>query len=170
MIQKMHNHATVQIRTFNPSDRKDLVRCLEGLCDYLIPLDPLKRIRRLPAWGKTYTRSLLSKIKHHNGIIYVAEYDSKIIGVIAGIILKQSKLDLLEFAPTKFGRVLELFVDEKFRGKHVGRLLMKKMEAYFKSAECDFVRIEVFQPNTLARDFYRKRGYTDRVIDTIKHL
>ena len=167
MNQRLMNST---VRKYRPSDQHALMKCLEGLCDYLIPLDPLKRIRRHPTWGKTYTRSLLDKINHHNGVIYVAECDRKIIGIIAGIIQKQSKLDLLEFAPTKFGRVLELFVDEKFRGKYVGRLLMEKMEEYFKSEGCDFVRIEVFQPNKLAHDFYKKRGYADRVIDMAKQL
>ncbi len=170
MNMKMLNHTTVRIRKYNPSDRKDLVMSLEDLCDYLIPLDPLKRIRRLPAWGKTYTRSLLGKIKHHHGVIYIARYDNKVIGVIAGIILRQSKLDLLEFAPTKFGRALELFVDEKYRRKYVGQLLMEKMEYYFRLQGCDFVRIEVFEPNTNAHSFYQSLGYSDRLRDMIKKL
>lgn len=161
---------SIQIRKFSGFDRKDLVRCLEGLCDYLIPLDPIKRIRRLPPWGTSYTRSLLQKIKRNNGVIYLAQCDGKTIGIIAGIILKQNKLDLLEFAPTKFGRVLELFVEEKLRGKHVGQLLIEKMEDYFRSAKCDFVRIEVFEPNVNARSFYQRLGYNDRVIDLIKKV
>ncbi len=32
------------------------------------------------------------------------------------------------------------------------------------------MRLEVFEPNNLAHDFYKKRGYKDRVIDMLKEL
>jgi len=64
-------------------------------------------MRRLPPWGKLYTTSLLHKIKKHTGIIFVAEINTEIVGVIARIILKQTKLDLLEVKPTKSGLIVE---------------------------------------------------------------
>ena len=160
----------VVIRKYNQADRDDVVRCLEGLFDYLTPLDPLKRMRRLPPWGKLYTTSLLHKIKKHTGIIFVAEINTEIVGVIARIILKQTKLDLLEVKPTKSGRILELFVDENFRGKRIGKRLMNTMEDYFRNAGCDFARIEVFEPNTSAHRFYEALGYDDRAVDLVKSL
>lgn len=158
------------IRKYKSSDRKELKKCLEGLCDYLIPLDPLKKIRRLPEWATLYSRSLLEKIKRNDGVIYVAQYNNKIIGIVAGIILKQSKLDQLDFSVTKSGRVLELFIEEKYRNKQIGKKLMDKIEQYFRNAHCDIIRIEVFEPNIGAHRFYKKLGYMDRVIDLIKEV
>lgn len=158
------------IRRYRSSDHKELEKCLEGLCDYLIPLDPLKKIRRLPTWVTLYTRSLLEKIKRNDGVIYVATHNNKIVGIIAGVILKQSKLAQLDFSVTKSGRVLELFVHKKYRNQQIGRMLMDKMEQYFKNAHCDIIRVEVFEPNLLAHRFYESLGYNDRIRDMIKEI
>ncbi len=51
-------------------------------------------------------------------------------------------------------------------GKNRGFLFLA--ESYFKSKNCDVVRVDVFSPNTLAHEFYRKFGYCDRIVDMIK--
>ena len=61
----------IVIRKYEQSDSKDVVKCLEGLFDYLIPLDPLKRLRRLKPWGPRYTKELLSKITNNKGAYIV---------------------------------------------------------------------------------------------------
>ena len=44
-------------------DHKEiLVQLIEELQDYLIALDPLKRLRRLPEYGEVYVSNLLNKI------------------------------------------------------------------------------------------------------------
>ena len=158
------------IRAYKENDKAGLVECLEGLCDYLVNVDPLKKIRRLPAFGRTYTQSLLKKIVRNNGALYVADDNGEIVGIIAGIVQNVSKLDQLSFASTKYGRVLELFVHPDYRGNHLGKLLVEKMEDHFKQLHCDHLRIEVFEPNKSAHQFYHALGYTDRVIDVIKEL
>ncbi|KKU87748.1 MAG: Ribosomal-protein-alanine acetyltransferase [Candidatus Gottesmanbacteria bacterium GW2011_GWA2_47_9] len=99
-----------------------------------------------------------------------ADDNGKIVGIIAGIVQNVSKLDQLSFASTKYGRVLELFVHPDYRGNHLGKLLVEKIEDHFKQLHCDHMRIEVFEPNKNARHFYYALGYTDRVIDLIKQL
>lgn len=143
---------------------------MEHLQDYLISVDTLKRLRRLPAYGGRYTRALISKVKKNKGLILLAYNDRDIAGCIAGIIERQSKDNLLECVPTKVGRVLELVVFEGYRRQGLGGKLMKRMETYFRRNGCDTIRVEVFEPNRKARGFYHRSGYQDRVVDIIKRI
>ncbi len=160
----------IKIEKYKESDKQDLVKCMVELQDYLISIDPMKRLRRVPDYGKKYTDNLLEKINKHKGIIFLAKADNKVIGCIAGIIEKQKPENLLECVPTKASRVLEVYVDEKFRGKSAGSQLMKKFEDYCKKSGCDFIRVEVFVPNSKAHTFYQKMNYNNRIIDMLKKI
>ncbi len=158
------------IRQYSAEDKNTLVALMEELQDYLVQIDTMKRLRRLPEWGKHYTNELLKKIKKDGGVIFIAEAENIPFGFVAGILNKQSKDELLGCVPTKSGRVVELIVSEKYRSKKVGKILMSKIEEYFKKQNCDIIQIEVFGPNTLAHDFYKKLGYGDRDFDMIKKI
>lgn len=160
----------ITIRPYNHADKDAVVRCLESLSDYLAPLDPINKIRRLPLWGKRYTSWLLNAVKKQDGAIFVAQIDGRIVGVIAVVVVKMTKLDQLSFAATQMGRVLELFVHEPFRHQGVGNFLMQKAECHLREKQCEFVRIEVFEPNVGAHKFYQSLGYTDRLRDMIKKI
>jgi ribosomal protein S18 acetylase RimI-like enzyme len=72
--------------------------------------------------------------------------------------------------PSKSGRILELVVKEACRGQGIGSMLIRRMEDYFRLKGCDIVRVEVFVPNTHAREFYAREQYSNRVIDMVKKL
>lgn len=160
----------ISIRQYSAKDKKAILLLLEELQDYLVQIDTMKRLRRLPGWGKKCTNDLLKKIKKEDGIIFIAESEGLPLGFVAGILSKQSKDELLGCVPTKSGRVVELIISEKYRGKNIGKILMNKMEEYFKQQNCDIIQIEVFGPNTLAHNFYKKLGYDDRDFDMIKKI
>ncbi len=158
------------IRQYNENDKESLIELMNKLQDYLISIDPLKRMRRLLGYGENYTGQLLSKTKNHDGIIFLAEIGNKVVGCIAGAIEEQSKVDLLGYSPFKDGRILEMVVDENYRGHNIGAKLMGSIEEYFKKKNCDAVRVEVFKPNLNAFQFYKKINYSERAIDLIKIL
>lgn len=45
---------------------------------------------------------------------------------------------------------------------------MERAEEYLKQHQCNALRVEVFEPNVNAHNFYRRLGYRDRIIDMIK--
>ena len=122
--------------------------CMIGLQDYLMKIDPLKRLRMLRGFGKKYAEKTLKLITKNNGKIFLAFIGKEIAGCIVGIIEKQPKEELFECIPTLSGRVQELFIFDKFRSLGIGKELMKKMEEYFISKRCSVIRVEVFKPNT----------------------
>jgi len=160
----------IKVRKYRSSDRPSIVQCMERFGDYLITVDHMKRQRRMPGYGEWFTSKMLEDVDKNNGLIYVVEKEARIVAFIAGTILGQSKQDLLECVPTKDGRIIELFVNEELRGQGIGTRLMEMMEEYFRENGCDVSRVEVFEPNVKAHNFYRKLGYRDRIIDMIKML
>lgn len=94
------------------------------------------------------------------------------VGLIAGILMpKQTPVDLLEHTPMQEGKILEFIVSSHSRGGGVGSKLLEAMEDHFRKRGCAYIHLqEVFAPNSSARSFYAKRGYTDRFIEMIKPL
>jgi ribosomal protein S18 acetylase RimI-like enzyme len=158
----------LKIREYVASDRAHIVGCMEELQDYLVNVDEMKFTRRMLEYGERFTEKLLQEVRDKKGRIYVAESQGKIVGFIAGIVYEWSTEVLLECIPLKSGRILELFVDSKHRRQGIGKMLMRKMEEYFHMGGCDVFRVEVFEPNTEAYQFYQGLGYQDRIIDMIK--
>lgn len=158
----------MNIRQYNEGDFLIIQKLMEDLQDYLVNIDPRKRTIRKEGYGESYTRRFFQRVKENEGVIYLLEEDHKIIGLIGGLIAKQTPEDLLECVPTKNGRVIELIVEKKYRGQNYGILLMNKMEEYFIEKNCTAFQVEVFEPNKNAHNFYKKCGYVDRMIDMIK--
>jgi ribosomal protein S18 acetylase RimI-like enzyme len=160
----------VAIREYRGSDRTAFVRLMEELQDYLVSIDDLKRMRRMPEYGESYTERTLQNVAKNNGIMYVAETKGRIVGLVVGVIHEQTREDLLEHVPFKRGVVLELIVAHGYRRKGVGTLLMEKIEGYFKQNGCSVVGVDVFFPNKIAYRLYSKLGYRDRDIWMTKKL
>jgi len=160
----------VEIREYRSSDRTAFVRLMEELQDYLVSLDDLKRMRRTPEYGESYTERTLQNVAKNNGIIYVAETKGRVVGSIVGIIHEQTREELLEHVPFKRGVVLELIVEVEYRKKRVGTLLMEKIEDYFRQNGCSVAGVDVFFPNKIAYRLYCRLGYCNRDIWMTKNL
>jgi ribosomal protein S18 acetylase RimI-like enzyme len=154
----------VRIRKYQGSDRTAFVRLMEQLMDYIVSIDDLKRTRRMPEFGESYTQRTLQKVAENEGIIYVAEVNEQLVGAVVGIIPEQTKEEQLEHVPSKCGEVLELVVESGYRGKGVGTMLMNKLEEYFKENNCNMSGVLVLVPNKNAHRLYSKLGYEDRTI------
>ena len=159
-----------RIRDYQGSDRTAFVKLMEQLMDYIVSIDDLKRTRRMPEFGESYTQRTLQKIAENNGIIYVAEVNGQLVGAVVGTIPEQTKEDQLEHVPSKFGEVLELVVEAGYRDKGVGTMLMNKLEEYFKENNCNISGVGVLVPNKNAHRLYSKLGYEDRSIYMTKNL
>jgi ribosomal protein S18 acetylase RimI-like enzyme len=156
------------LRKYKDSDFETLKRYMEELQDHLIEADDLKRLRRLPEYGESYTKRFIEKVKKHQGQILLAEKDGKAVGCIGAIIEKQTREDLLEAHPSKTGRIIELIISKDHRSQNIGKILIEQIEIYLKEEGCDTLRVEVLASNKIAHEFYKRNGYSDRMIDMIK--
>ena len=159
----------IQIREYQEGDRPFITKCLEDLHDYITDIDPDKRLRRQPEFGQVFTDELLLFVKKGNGKIYIAVDGDVLIGFSGGAIDKKSKKDLLEVKPSKVGVISDVVVEEKYRGRGIGKMLIEKLEKYFKSQDCDTIWLSVIAFNP-AHDMYLKLGYRDREIGMLKKI
>ena len=155
---------------YKKSDKDQIIRLFEDFMDYLIGIDPIHRLRRLSGYGELQLKKSLKDVKTKNGKFIVATDDSKLIGFVIGVVLHQTEEEKMEVIPSTMGRIIELYVDSKYRCKGVGTALINKIESYFRVNLCDTIWIEVFEPNFSAHGLYKKLGYNDRSIDLIKSL
>ena len=160
----------ITIRPYQAKDRKRVEASIGALQEHVALLDTLHRIRRLKDFDvKIYFRRTLAKVKKNDGKIFVAMEGSRMVGCIVGFIDKD-RTGNLEGYPATDGFIAELIVEDAYRGKGLGALLMKTMETFFRSKGCGCVKAECFGPNDDAHTFYKKLGYSDRSYTLLKIL
>ena len=97
--------------------------------------------------GAEFTKYAKGKgiITNYKEFSFVAKEDERVVGIISG--------------NSYYGAVhiQELIVFEGYRGKHIGRRLLEKIEEYHN--EDEFKSISVTTHKFLAPDFYEKCGF-----------
>ena len=112
----------------------------------------------------------LEEVNKNNGKCYIAVENNKAIALIMGCIFPYEEKDYLDYKCPKKGEITELIVSQKLRGKGIGKVLMNKMEEYFKSLGCEYILLDVFAYNSNAIKFYEKEGYHSRMYKEIKKI
>ena len=87
-----------------------------------------------------------------------------------GCIISYSDDDYLDYKCLKSGDITELIVTSSVRSKGVGKMLMDKLEDYFKSMGCLYIHVDVFAYNEIGISFYNKCGYHPRMHNFIKKI
>lgn len=159
-----------KIREFKNKDRKAIIDLMKEFGAYLERLDPMCRTNFASNGSVYFTDKLIQETKTKRGKIFLHEEQNKIMGFIGGYIHNQSKDEIMEQKKAKPGIISEFFVNNKSQRIGVGSKLLKVMENYFKKKGCTIIRLEVFAPNKIARNFYSKNGYQDRTIIVSKNL
>ncbi len=95
--------------------------------------------------------SQIKAIKSPTNLILVAEIDEKVVGYIWGYVETIMK--------HKIGKIQELIVTSKQRGKGIGKELIKRMLDFFKSRGCIISEIGVFVENEPTIKVYEKSGF-----------
>lgn len=112
----------------------------------------------------------LEKIKNNNGKCYLYIDNKNVVGLIIGIIPKYEENDYLDYKCPKKGEVTELIIKKEYRNHNIGKILLNKIEEYFRENKCEYSFIDVFAYNKSGINFYDKNGYHPRMIIDIKKL
>ena len=148
-------------------DVKDLLVELE---EYILTIDKDELDQLHPEYRDKMAILDLEEVNENDGKCYLAIEDDKAIGLIMGIIREYDEYDYLDYKCPKTGEITELIISKNIRSKGIGQQLMHTMEEYFRSVGCEYVSIDVFAYNELAKNFYRKQGYHSRMTIDIKKL
>lgn len=146
---------------------KDL---LVELQNYLVDIDNWHTQILKPEYRENMFKLDMGKVKKQNGKIYLYIEDNVAIGIIIGIIEEKDEIDKLTNDCAKTGSILELVVKNDIPGNGIGKLLLGKIEQFFKDVDCKRINIEVFGPNKKGLNFYEKNGYVTRDIIVSKKI
>jgi ribosomal protein S18 acetylase RimI-like enzyme len=103
--------------------------------------------------GKEYFKI---RIEGDKSIALVAEESGEIVGYAISY--------MQNFAFRKKNPLAELenmFVEEGFRGKGVGTMLVEEIKKQLKKRNVLRLKVEAFYPNTQAINFYKKLGFSN---------
>ena len=149
-------------------DVRDLLVELE---EYILSIDKDNLDQLHPEYREKMAILDLEEVQKYNGKCYLAVDDKdKAIGLIMGNIPPYDEFDYLDYKCPRRGEITELIVTSKIRSNGVGQELINKMEEYFKSVGCEYVKLDVFAYNEIGKNFYKKNDYHARMEIMIKKL
>jgi len=111
--------------------------------------EDIKRVFEIEfsSFNAPYDPLILNYLYEVHRKTFLVAYENGVIGYIIGII------DRLE------GHIISLAVDEDFRRKNMGTLLVKRLLEIFKEKGVKKVKLEVRKRNTKAQNLYKKLGF-----------
>lgn len=149
---------------------EDIKKLLTELEEYIVSIDQdnLDQIH-----SDYYNKKAIidiEEVNNNDGKCLLAIEENKVIGLIMGIIRKYDEFDYLDYKCPKEGEITELIVTKNTRSKGVGQLLIKNIEEYFKSVNCEYIIVDVFGYNDNALKFYSKQEFHPRMVTCIKKI
>lgn len=140
-----------------PEDDALGVRFIMELQRYEHAIEPDRRLD--PAVGPEFLTVLKERMAAQNGVAWIAEAD----GAPAGwaLCLEDAQEIYVEEAQRRYFVVQELFVEDAWRGKGVGRLLLAAAEAEARRRGFARLAIGVLDGNAQARSAYAAFGFRD---------
>ena len=160
----------MQIIEYSGEYEEQVKDLLVELQKYLVDIDDWNTQVLLSNYREDYFKMDMEQVKNHEGKIYLAKEEDKIIGMVLGIIHVPDEIDKLTNDCAKSGSVEELIISPSARGNGIGNQLLAKIEEYFESKACKRITIEVFGPNQKALGFYNKNGYVVREVFVSKEI
>ena len=160
----------MEIKEFKEKYKEQIKDLLVELQEYIVEIDKYKLNIISQEYRDSYFEYMLEDCKNQQGKIFIAIQNDKVLGFIAGYIESYEERDKLDYTCPKKGFIAELIVNKNSRIGGIGKSLLSSMENYFKSMNCEFVKLDVFAYNETAKKFYYHNNYKDRMITLFKKL
>jgi ribosomal protein S18 acetylase RimI-like enzyme len=160
----------ISIRQYTPADKAAVEKLMTDFQHYLMGIDTVfQKMRCEPDFGEKYTAYVLKKIAEDDGVFYVALNGEEIVGLGLARLDEQSESDIINEGKIKYGKIMDLYIDEKYRQSGLGKRLVEEMEKYLKGKGCEMISVGVIATNPV-HDFYHKLGYQDMFVDLLKKI
>jgi GNAT superfamily N-acetyltransferase len=89
--------------------------------------------------------------------VYVAEVGGEVVGFVHILLMESKNIACLKREKNVY--IQDMVVDEKYRSKGTGTLLMGAVKQYGRDHGASFVRTQVFPKNEDGLRFYRRNGF-----------
>lgn len=124
-----------------------------------------KKLLDREKWNMNVIEDYENILKEENTEVFIAEDEHHkyvghlIVGQTRGMITKLS-----------FGYIYDIFVEEEFRGKGIGKLLLEKAEDYCRKKGHSRIALSVSATNDSAIKLYSRTGYKPERINMAKEI
>ena len=108
----------------------------------------------VPEWGYTEAGEKDLDYFLNQQYMYVAEENEQIVGFITAEVLKKKV-----WYNVQLGSINNIFVLEEYRGKGIGKALMKTMMNTLQDVGITNIQLEAYSKNSKAIKFYEKLGF-----------
>lgn len=155
------------IRKSISSDKDQLLVLFKKFDEYLNKLfsEEFLLYTRYKDQEKTFSEVLDLWLNNLEYFVYVADENHQLIGYICGTV-KNKPLRVLD----KEGSIEEWFVEEKWRGKGIGKQLYEELIKEFRIACCTHLGLRSYTANNSTINVYRKMGFIDSELTMVKSL
>ncbi len=147
-----------------PDDKPALLGFIDGLQRYEAAFESDRRLDA--AYAEDQLAELLKKAE--TGIIFVAEWDGRLVGWILVIAVDGPAYVIAE--ERRYACICELYVDEAVRGQGAGRALIERCENWARSQKLATIHIGHLAENARAEQVYDRAGYAPYVVLRRKRL
>jgi len=108
-----------------------------------------------------YARSLMNRLEDSHTRVLVAEVDGRVVGYVLGVVV-----DLVPemFEHEAGGFLADIYVEDAYRGRGIGRALVENLAAWFRTHGVNHFEWHVAASNVEALGFWRALGGRDLMI------
>ena len=153
----------VIIRIANISDLELVLLLSDGLTLSDLPFD--KEVNIEWAHSETGKKYYENKVKGVDGIFFVAEVGSQIVGYATA-----AKKEVPTYRKVTVADLENIFVKEEFRSRGVGKMLVESFKNWAKESKFDKVSVNVFALNEKGIAFYKREGFLPQDLTLEMHV
>ncbi len=154
------------VRELHAEDRQSMIECFIELQEHERQFEH----RRLPGveMASRYIDSLMEHCRSERGKMFVASLRETAVGFVCVFPYESLDSDLNTHVQVAY--ICDLVVREEYRGRGIGKELMKIAEQYAIANGATDVFVNVLAGNNSARDFYAQAGYVPYELSLVKKL
>lgn len=149
-----------KIIEYDPQYEADVKDLLVELQQHLASLDRRGVLVLKENYRDGYFAFVTEECKKHDGKIYLAVDNERAVGMIVCKIFQGGGEEEFTTSCPKVGFISDLVVADGMRGQGIGKALIDRAEAYFSEKRCEYIQLEVFEPNRRAFELYQKLGFS----------
>jgi len=146
----------VRVGTALPADREAIVGLIRALNIHEAAITGDRLVTHAAA--ETYYLALVDRIARQEGRLLAAEAEAAIVGML-GLIIREDQAFVREDL-RRHGYVSDLVVNEAWRGRGVGRLLLGEAERFTREKGLKRLVIDVMAGNAGAERLYGELGFS----------
>ncbi|HYP52699.1 MAG TPA: GNAT family N-acetyltransferase [Pyrinomonadaceae bacterium] len=154
------------VRAYEDRDAADMEACFVELQEFERRLDPL--LVEGASVARRYLEYMFARSAETGGAVFVAEEDGRAVGFVS--VRAKVKSRGIEEREHEYAYVSDLVVLHAYRGRGLGRELLRRAEEHARAAGAKILRLGVLAANEQARGLYRASGFEDRVVEMTKTL